>query len=136
MSDWQDYIDNGPLSLVGSGNMQQATLAGFDGHIWAVSPGWDVTIAELKVLVAGFVEPSTIMEKKITLSAVEYNVTRADHEVMRGLSASGGFAASKINTGIVVGVFMKSGNQILSASLDVCSGKVEKVADHLRTNFY
>jgi profilin len=132
MNDWQDYIDNGPLSLVGSGNMQQATLAGFDGHIWAVSPGWDVTIAELKVLVAGFVEPSTIRKKVITLSAVEYTVASADHEVMLGQSASGGFAASKTNTGIVVGVFMNNRNQSLSA----CATRVEQVANNLRTNRY
>lgn len=127
MAGWQDYIDN----LIGSSNMTQAFIAGLDGSKWAESPGCDVTVAELQVLAAGFLDPKTIYGKTITLSEVNYQVVRAEGTHIRGKNSNGGgVAASKCNACIVVGM-SKAGQ-----NLGLCADDVAKMARYLTEQSY
>eukprot|EP00958_Prasinococcus_capsulatus_P016220 scaffold1786_cov398-Prasinococcus_capsulatus_cf.AAC.11 len=54
---WQAYIDS---SLLGSGVVSEAVIAGQDGATWAKSPGLVITDDEVKAIVAGFKDPSSL----------------------------------------------------------------------------
>merc|ERR1712002_1005643 len=44
---WQSYVDD---QLISTNMIENAVIAGHDGNIWASSAGFNVTAAELKVI--------------------------------------------------------------------------------------
>jgi len=44
---WQSYVDD---QLISTNMIKNAVIAGHDGNIWASSAGFNVTAAELKVI--------------------------------------------------------------------------------------
>ena len=59
---WQPYLDQ----LVATGFVKHAVICGHDGNIWAKTAGFDVSVEELKTLLACYNNPEAMGQVKIS----------------------------------------------------------------------
>lgn len=53
---WQEYVDS---SLVGSGNVQEAAIIGFDGIIWATSATLKLNNEDCQTIIKAYAVPTS-----------------------------------------------------------------------------
>lgn len=119
---WQPYVDQ----LTSSGAIKSAALIGVAGGVWATSPGFNLTAAEISALVGGFSNPSAIQASGFSLSGSKYMTIRADDQLLIGKKGGGGVSISKGKQAIIIGTY-EEGTQPGTAN-----STVEKLADYLR----
>lgn len=124
---WQDYVDS---NLVGTGNIQQAAICGYDGNPWAISPGFKVTSTEVKNVLAGFTDPSNLRSQGMFIAGEKYLVVAADDRSINGKKGLGGVVAVKTGQTVLIGVYGSK------TQLGQALNTVEKLADYLIENGY
>lgn len=62
---WQDYVDT---SLLGSGKISDAAIAGHDGNLWACSNTFAPKPEELAALLNAYTTPTMLHEHGLTLA--------------------------------------------------------------------
>ena len=124
---WQAYIDS---SLVGTGHIKRALIAGHNGATWAGSAGFTPSAAEVTAIIRGFTDNAGIQGSGITLAGVKYMTLRADNRSIYGKKGAGGVVIVKTGQAVIIGVY-EEGTQPGQATT-----VVEKLADYLIENGY
>ncbi|KAF9168422.1 profilin, required for normal timing of actin polymerization in response to thermal stress [Actinomortierella ambigua] len=70
---WQAYVDD---NLVGTGKVSKAGIYGLDGTKWASSAGYEPSGEEVKALIAGIKDPSTLYANGVYLEGTKHVVLR------------------------------------------------------------
>ncbi|KAK7083941.1 hypothetical protein SK128_019798, partial [Halocaridina rubra] len=120
---WDDYISK---QLTGTGLVQKGAIAGLDGSVWAVTPGWALTQAECQSLAVGFTNNSGLVEKGMHLAGEKFFFLSATEDVLRGKKGNKGIHVAKTNTAIIIGLYedpIQPGQ---------CATTVEALADYLK----
>ncbi|XP_071491157.1 profilin-1B-like [Diadema antillarum] len=100
---WKDdYIDK---TLMSSGNLQHAAIAGLDGQIWASSDDFKITPAEVGMLIRGFTTGDSLRQNGLLIGGVKYILLQADDSVVLGRKQQTGVCAGKSSTAVVIGVY-------------------------------
>ncbi|CAN6668123.1 profilin [Trichomonascus vanleenenianus] len=121
---WQAYVDN----LVGSGAIDKAALFSSTGDsVWAQTPGFNVSAAEVSEILSGYKDISGLQEKGLHVEGEKYFLLRNDDRSIYG---------KKDKTGVVI---VKTKQALLVAHYDEARGTtagqatqvVEKLGDYL-----
>ncbi|KAB8258130.1 profilin crystallized from sodium formate [Aspergillus pseudonomiae] len=97
---WQSYVDT---SLVGSGHIDKAAIfSGGGDNIWASTPGFSVTPAEIQSLITGFSDASSLHSNGVDLAGEKYQVVTANANTISGKKGTEGVYACKTNQVVVV----------------------------------
>ncbi|KAJ5077785.1 profilin [Anaeramoeba ignava] len=99
---WQGYVDS---NLVGTGHLTQAAICGLDGSVWAKSANFNITATEIKAIVAGFADGSSLYANGVRANGVKYTCVRALDDLVAGKSTNGGIVCQKSNQSVIVGVY-------------------------------
>jgi len=91
-SSWNEYIST---VLTDSGFVTKGAIYGKDGRKWATSKGFDVSQEEVKSLVCGFTDPSSVWKDGVKVAGSRFSCTRAESALIIGRE-------SKEGTGCVV----------------------------------
>ncbi|KAF9585453.1 profilin, required for normal timing of actin polymerization in response to thermal stress, partial [Lunasporangiospora selenospora] len=76
---WQSYVD---VNLLGSPNVEKASIFGHDGSLWATSAGFQISASEVKKVIDAFVNPSDAQANGLYLEGKKYVLLRADGTVI------------------------------------------------------
>merc|ERR1712172_358882 len=68
---WQSYVDD---QLISTNMIKNAVIAGHDGNIWASSSGFNVTAAELKVILDRYSSADQLAMNGVTVGGDEVHV--------------------------------------------------------------
>merc|ERR1712010_208053 len=66
---WQSYVDD---QLISTNMIKNAVIAGHDGNIWASSSGFNVTAAELKVILDRYSSTDQLAMNGVTVGGTKY----------------------------------------------------------------
>merc|ERR1712121_5878 len=77
---WQSYVDD---QLISTNMIKNAVIAGHDGNIWASSSGFNVTAAELKVILARCSSTAQLEMNGVTVGGTKYIFLSANDRVVR-----------------------------------------------------
>ncbi|XP_063699410.1 profilin [Culicoides brevitarsis] len=124
---WQDYIDN---QLLASACVTKAAIAGFDGLVWAKSPGFEVAQEEVQKLVAGFEKTDLLTSNGVTLAGQRYIYLSGTDRVIRAKFGKIGVHCMKTNQAVIISVYEEPVQPQQAASI------VEKLGDYLITCGY
>lgn len=100
---WQAYVDT---SLVGTGNLDRAAIFNTQGtSVWASSPGFTVSPAEIKEIIASYSDTSDV--KKIQsggfrVAGEKYMTIKADEKSVYGKKGKEGMVIVKTLQAILV----------------------------------
>ncbi|KAF2274112.1 Profilin/allergen [Westerdykella ornata] len=100
---WQAYVDQ---SLLGTGNIDKALIAGLDGTVWAHSAGFSIPPAELKVIIDSFSDtsnPPKIVSEGIKVNGEKYMTISADNESLKAKKGKEGLVAAKTVQAVLIG---------------------------------
>jgi len=103
MAGWGAYT----TALVGTKNVTQAAIVGFDGATWASSDakGFAVTAAEAKAIVAGFKDASALRSGGLHIAGQKYITLGCDDTTLAGKKGTGGVVCAKSKKAVVIGVY-------------------------------
>lgn len=124
---WQGFVD---LTLVGSGKLDQAAIAGFDGSIWAKSDGFVATQHEIIDIHRGFSDQGFIRGNGVILNGQKYLVIKVDDRSIHGRKGPTGVICAKTRQSIIIGTYSSAQQQSLAALT------VEQFADYQRDEGY
>jgi len=126
---WQSYVDD---NLVGTGLILKAAMTGHDGSIWAITPGFNLTEAEVRALVAGYTSQADFQSKGIFIEGVKYQYL----QIIDDRSIYGKFGSDNslfvVKTGQCLLVAVSGKGMAPGSSANV----VEKLADYLIESGY
>merc|ERR1712058_220149 len=77
---WQSYVDD---QLISTNMIKNAVIAGHDGNIWASSAGFNVTAAELKVILDRYSSTDQLAMNGVTVGGTKYMFLSANDRVVR-----------------------------------------------------
>jgi len=100
---WQAYVDQ---SLIGTGNIDKALIAGLDGTIWAASAGFTIPPAELKVIIDSFEDksdPKKVIAEGIKVNGEKYMTIDSDSDSLKTKKGKEGLVAAKTVQAVLVG---------------------------------
>jgi profilin len=124
MAGWAAYT----TALVATKNVSTAAIVGQDGKTWAATTGFSVTADEVKALVAGFKDASSLRANGLKAGGVKYITLGCDADVLQGKKGTGGIVVARTNKTVVLGVYTaESGIQP-----GPCSASVQKMAEDLK----
>ncbi|KAL5615382.1 hypothetical protein BROUX41_005430 [Berkeleyomyces rouxiae] len=124
---WQAYVDT---SLVASGHVDQGAIISAAGDsVWAASPGFTLSVEEMKAI-AGIVSENATAVKNAYENGVHavkkrFIATRIDGRTLHTRQGQEGFCAAKTKQAIVIGHYNKD------QQVGNCSKTVEGLADYL-----
>jgi len=98
---WQDYVTT---QLLGK-NLKEGAIAGIDGQIWAKSPGLNVTMEEIKVLLDNYDSQHKLASTGFHLGGQKYFYLSGNDDVMRGKQGKGGVHVVKTNQAVILGLY-------------------------------
>lgn len=122
---WQAYIDS---TLLGSGVVSEALIAGQDGATWAKSPGLSITDDEVKQTVAGFKDPSGLYANGLRAGGAKYTVVRGTDENIHGKKGASGIIAVKTGMAVIFATYSED------IKPENTNNVIESLADYLKTN--
>ena len=124
---FQGYIDQ---SLIGSGNMHSACIAGMDGNYWAYGGDYVPQPDELKDIIKCLDSPDLAREKGVHIATQKYFVLRAEPGLMYVKLGAGGACIGKSDTAVVIGVYGEG------VAPPACNMTVEGIIKYLKDNGY
>jgi len=128
MSGWQAYVDN---NLVGTGSVTKGAIFGQDGSTWAITPGWNISAAEVKSLTEGFSDNGAKLRANgLYMGGQKHIVLRADERSIYSKVGSSGAASVKTKSAVLVAFY---DDKIQPGA---CANVVEKLADYLIESGY
>ena len=119
---WQDYVDN---QLVGSGSVKSAAIIGTDGSLWAKSPNFNLSSAEIMTVAQNYSNMSYFQSNGITLGGTRFIFLSATDRVLRAKKNKEGLHCIKNQTCIIIGVYEEPVTAPQAATV------VEKLGDYL-----
>lgn len=99
---WQNYIDSG---LINTGQASAGAIVGVDGSVWATSPGFNISSTEIKALINGFTDISSLRTPGLFLNKEKYLVLKADDTTIYGKKGATGVVCAKISQVIIIGIY-------------------------------
>jgi len=120
---WQSYVDD---HLIATGTVSQAAIFDHEGNIWANSPGFTPSSAEVKMMVGGFNTSGSLQASGIPCSGVKYMFVRGDEKELFGRKGSSAVAVAMCNSCVLIGTCAEN---IQPGQLTTT---VFKLADYLR----
>jgi len=108
---WQSYVDD---QLISTNMIKNAVIAGHDGNIWASSSGFNVTAAELKVILDRYSSTDQLAMNGVTVGGTKYMFLSANDRVVRARKGQSGVHCIKTvqgtsSTSLKVGMSPKVG---------------------------
>merc|ERR1712079_524308 len=76
---WQSYVDD---QLISTNMIKNAVIAGHDGNIWASSAGFNVTAAELKVILDRYSSTDQLAMNGVTVGGTKYMFLSANVQAL------------------------------------------------------
>merc|ERR1711962_1973319 len=76
---WQSYVDD---QLISTNMIKNAVIAGHDGNIWASSTGFNVTAAELKVILDRYTNTDLMAMNGLMVGGTKYMFLSANDRVI------------------------------------------------------
>ncbi|CAH1781962.1 unnamed protein product [Owenia fusiformis] len=123
---WSSYIDN----LIASGHVEKAAIHGHDGNVWATSPDFTCSQAEVATLNGAVSNPETLRTTGIHLNGKKYMFIKADDNVLIGKQGNTGCSVAKCKQCIVIAVY----NDKMQPG--ACNTATTKIADYLISSNY
>merc|ERR1712008_22518 len=99
---WQSYVDD---QLISTNMIKSAVIAGHDGNIWASSSGFNVTAAELKVILDRYASTDQMAMNGVTVAGTKYMFLSANDRVVRARKGQSGVHAIKTVQALIVCVY-------------------------------
>jgi len=96
---WQSYVDD---QLISTQMIKNAVIAGHDGNIWATSAGFNVTPAELKVVLDRYSSTEQLAMNGVTIAGVKYMFLSANERVVRAKKGQSGLHCIKTVQALIV----------------------------------
>ncbi|KAA8902837.1 hypothetical protein TRICI_005822 [Trichomonascus ciferrii] len=93
----------------------------WQGDVWAQSPGFDVSAAEIAELVKGFDDPSQLQAGGLHIQGQKYFLLRADDRSIYGKHDDTGIVAVRTKQAVIVGHY----------AAPVVAGEATKVVEQL-----
>jgi len=124
---WQTYVDS---NLVGTGFVTQGAIAGHDGSIWAISPGWKISADEVKKIIAAYTDPGPLRASGMFLNSDKYFVLQVTDRSIYGKKGAGGVVVVKTGQTVLIALY----NDKIQPGQ--CTNVVEKLGDYLIENGY
>merc|ERR1712038_589248 len=103
---WQSYVDD---QLISTNMIKNAVTAGHDGNIWASSSGFNVTAAELKVILDRYSSTDQLAMNGVTVGGTKYMFLSANDRVVRARKGQSGVHCTKTVQALIVCVRGASG---------------------------
>ncbi|KAG0281889.1 profilin, required for normal timing of actin polymerization in response to thermal stress [Linnemannia exigua] len=119
---WQAYVDN---NLVATGKVTKGAIFGLDGSLWATTPGFAISGAEAKKLIAAFEDVSDVAANGIFLEGVKFFFLRNPENSIYARNGATGITVTKTGQAIIVGYYNE--NQ----QAGDCNNVVEGLATYL-----
>lgn len=124
---WQAYVDN---SLLGSKKVSKAAIHGLDGNPWAMSAGFNVSLAEMKAIIAAFSDQSAARSNGLHAAGERFIFLRGDDRSLYGKKGATGLVCIKTSKAIIVGYY----NDTIQPG--EATTVIEKLGDYLRSVGY
>jgi len=99
---WQSYVDD---QLISTNMIKNAVIAGHDGNIWASSSGFNVTAAELKVILDRYSSTDQLAMNGVTVGGTKYMFLSANDRVVRARKGQSGVHCIKTVQALIVCVY-------------------------------
>merc|ERR1712215_58838 len=99
---WQSYVDD---QLISTNMIKNAVIAGHDGNIWASSTGFNVTAAELKVILDRYTNTDLMAMNGLMVGGTKYMFLSANDRVIRGKKGQAGVHCIKTVQALIVCVY-------------------------------
>merc|ERR1712126_200281 len=99
---WQSYVDD---QLISTNMIKNAVIAGHDGNIWASSTGFNVTAAELKVILDRYTNTDLMAMNGLMVGGTKYMFLSANDRVIRGKKGTAGVHCIKTVQALIVCVY-------------------------------
>merc|ERR1712012_634910 len=99
---WQSYVDD---QLISTNMIKNAVIAGHDGNIWASSAGFNVTAAELKVILDRYSSTAQLAMNGVTVGGTKYMFLSANDRVVRARKGQSGVHCIKTVQALIVCVY-------------------------------
>lgn len=96
---WQSYVDD---QLIATKVVKDALICGHDGNIWATSPGFGATPAELKTLIGNFGNTDVLAMNGVTLGNTRYMFLSGTDRVIRAKKGTSGIHVMKTVQAVIV----------------------------------
>merc|ERR1739842_202082 len=96
---WQSYVDD---QLISTNMIKNAVIAGHDGNIWASSSGFNVTAAELKVILDRYSSTDQLAMNGVTVGGTKYMFLSANDRVVRARKGQSGVHCIKTVQALIV----------------------------------
>lgn len=87
-SSWNEYIST---VMTDSGFVTKGAIYGMDGRKWAASKGFNVTSDEVKILVSGFTDPTSLWTDGVKVGGRTFTCTRSETGLIVGRESSEGY---------------------------------------------
>merc|ERR1712115_146533 len=99
---WQSYVDD---QLISTNMIKNAVIAGHDGNIWASSAGFNVTAAELKVILDRYSSTDQLAMNGLMVGGTKYMFLSANDRVVRARKGQSGVHCIKTVQALIVCVY-------------------------------
>merc|ERR1712037_1028470 len=99
---WQSCVDD---QLISTNMIKNAVIAGHDGNIWASSSGFNVTAAELKVILDRYSSTDQLAMNGVTVGGTKYMFLSANDRVVRARKGQSGVHCIKTVQALIVCVY-------------------------------
>eukprot|EP00088_Acartia_fossae_P039765 TRINITY_DN4138_c0_g1_i1.p1 TRINITY_DN4138_c0_g1~~TRINITY_DN4138_c0_g1_i1.p1 ORF type:complete len:127 (-),score=27.72 TRINITY_DN4138_c0_g1_i1:409-789(-) len=96
---WQSYVDD---QLIATKVVKDAVIAGHDGNIWATSPGFGVTPAELKTIITNVGNSEVLAVNGITVGGIKYMFLSGTDNIIRAKKGATGIHLMKTVQAVIV----------------------------------
>lgn len=116
--------------MTASGAVKMAAVVGNEGGVWTTSPGFDVTVAEIKTIISGFSNANGLQASGVTVGGTKYMFLQSDDNQIQGKKGATGVSIAKAGKCLIIGVYgdgQQPGN---------CRANVERIRDYLVTAGY
>ncbi|KAI9851548.1 MAG: profilin, required for normal timing of actin polymerization in response to thermal stress [Thelocarpon superellum] len=126
---WQEYVDS---SLVGTGNLDKAAIFNSEGtSVWASSPGFTISPAEIKAVVAAYKDKGdasgvkAVQANGFHIAGERFVALKADERSLYGKKGKEGIVIVKTNQAILLAHYPES------VAAGVATNVVEQLGDYL-----
>ncbi|TRY67490.1 hypothetical protein TCAL_09231 [Tigriopus californicus] len=99
---WQSYVDD---QLIATGMIKKAVICGHDGNIWAQTPGFNVTQAELSTLISKYTNTEELALSGVTIAGVRYMFLSNTDKVIRAKKGTSGIHTIKTTQALILCVY-------------------------------
>lgn len=120
---WQTYVDT---SLIGTGCVANAAIAGDDCAVWAAGEGFALSREELKAIFTAFANPAPVAAGNFKANGVEYKTLRADKQTLYGRLGASGVVCCRTHRAVIVAYYDEN------IQPKQCASVTEKLAEYLR----